>query len=35
MARWMASGEPDELFSRYALERFDRGGVEREELIIG
>ena len=35
MAAWMAKGESDELFTRFSLERFARGELEREEMIIG
>ncbi|MGZ6131945.1 MAG: FAD-dependent oxidoreductase [Myxococcaceae bacterium] len=35
MAAWMATGESDELFTRYTLDRFARGDVERETMIIG
>jgi sarcosine oxidase subunit beta len=35
MARWMATGESDELFQRFALSRFAEGRLEREDMIIG
>jgi len=35
MAEWMVTGHPDELFSRFSLERFSRPSLEREEMIIG
>jgi sarcosine oxidase subunit beta len=35
MARWMASGESDELFQRFALDRFAQGRLEKEDMIIG
>ena len=38
MAAWMATGESDELFSRYNLARFSASAgnaTEREEMIIG
>jgi sarcosine oxidase, subunit beta len=35
MARWMASGESDELFERFTLSRFAEGRLEREDMIIG
>ena len=35
MAAWMTTGEDDELFTRFNLDRFSRGAVEREEMIIG
>ena len=35
MAHWMASGERDELFEKYALSRFAEGRLEREDMIIG
>jgi sarcosine oxidase subunit beta len=34
MADWMA-GAPDELFTRYTLQRFADGRLEREAMIIG
>lgn len=35
MARWMATGESDELFERFTLSRFAEGRLEREDMIIG
>jgi sarcosine oxidase subunit beta len=35
MARWMATGESDELFERFSLSRFAEGRMEREDMIIG
>jgi len=36
MAEWMATGNQDELFTRFDLTRFARPGrLEREEMIIG
>jgi sarcosine oxidase subunit beta len=35
MAAWMATGESDELFERYTLDRFTSGRMEREDMIIG
>lgn len=35
MARWMVTGESDELFERFALRRFEEGRLEREDMIIG
>ncbi|MBX7101662.1 MAG: FAD-dependent oxidoreductase [Myxococcaceae bacterium] len=35
MARWMATGESDELFERFNLQRFADGRLEREDMIIG
>jgi sarcosine oxidase subunit beta len=35
MAKWMISGESDELFERYTLSRFAEGRLEREHMIIG
>jgi sarcosine oxidase subunit beta len=35
MARWMATGESDELFERFRLSRFAEGRLEREDMIIG
>jgi sarcosine oxidase subunit beta len=35
MARWMVSGESDELFERFGLGRFAEGRLEREDMIIG
>ncbi len=35
MAEWMVTGHSDELFSRFSLERFAGGTLEREEMIIG
>ena len=35
MAEWMLQGTRDELFSRYTLERFAEGRLEREDMIIG
>ncbi|MFZ5441056.1 MAG: FAD-dependent oxidoreductase [Myxococcota bacterium] len=35
MAKWMATGESDELFERFTLSRFEEGRLEREDMIIG
>jgi sarcosine oxidase subunit beta len=35
MAKWMVSGESDELFERFTLSRFAEGRMEREDMIIG
>jgi sarcosine oxidase subunit beta len=35
MAAWMATGESDELFERFTLQRFADGRLEREDMIIG
>lgn len=35
MARWMVTGESDELFERFNLARFAQGRLEREDMIIG
>ena len=35
MAKWMASGQSDELFERFTLGRFAEGRMEREDMIIG
>ncbi len=35
MAQWMATGESDELFERFTLDRFAEGRLEREDMIIG
>jgi sarcosine oxidase subunit beta len=38
MAEWMMKGAGDtgdDLFTRFTLDRFERGGLEREEFIIG
>lgn len=35
MAKWMATGESDELFERFTLSRFEEGRMEREDMIIG
>jgi len=35
MAGWMAGDRPDEIFERYTLGRFERGGTSREDFIIG
>jgi sarcosine oxidase, subunit beta len=35
MAKWMATGQSDELFERFTLGRFAEGRMEREEMIIG
>jgi sarcosine oxidase subunit beta len=35
MAAWMATGESDELFERFTLDRFAAGRLEREDMIIG
>ncbi len=35
MAAWMATGQSDELFERFTLDRFAEGRMEREDMIIG
>jgi sarcosine oxidase subunit beta len=35
MAKWMTTGEDDELFTRFNLRRFAEGRLEREHMIIG
>jgi sarcosine oxidase, subunit beta len=35
MAKWMATGQSDELFERFTLSRFAEGRLEREDMIIG
>lgn len=35
MAQWMVKGSSDELFTRFNLERFARGALEKETMIIG
>lgn len=35
MARWMVTGESDELFERFTLARFAEGRLEKEDMIIG
>jgi sarcosine oxidase subunit beta len=35
MAGWMAGDAPDEIFTRFTVERFARGELTRETLIIG
>lgn len=35
MAKWMTTGESDELFERFTLQRFEEGRMEREDMIIG
>lgn len=35
MAKWMVTGESDELFERFTLARFAEGRLEREDMIIG
>jgi sarcosine oxidase, subunit beta len=35
MAAWMVTGQPDELFTRFNLDRFSGGKLEREDMIIG
>jgi sarcosine oxidase subunit beta len=35
MADWMCNGRPDELFTRFNLDRFAAGRLEREDMIIG
>ena len=34
-AAWMATGNDDELFTRFSLDRFAKGAIEREGMIIG
>jgi len=35
MAEWMVTGNSDDLFTRFSLERFRSGKLEREDMIIG
>ncbi len=35
MAAWMVKDTPDELFTRFDLDRFRTGKLERETMIIG
>jgi sarcosine oxidase subunit beta len=35
MAAWMVNDTPDELFTRFDLDRFRTGKLERETMIIG
>jgi sarcosine oxidase subunit beta len=35
MAQWMTTGQSDELFERFTLQRFEEGRLEREDMIIG
>lgn len=35
MAKWMATGESDELFEKFTLQRFADGKLIREDMIIG
>lgn len=35
MAQWMVTGADDELFTRFSLDRFSHGALEREDMIIG
>jgi heterotetrameric sarcosine oxidase beta subunit len=35
MAGWMAGDPPDEIFERFTLARFERGGAGGEDFIIG
>jgi hypothetical protein len=35
MAAWMVSDTQDELFTRFDLDRFRTGKLERETMIIG
>jgi sarcosine oxidase, subunit beta len=35
MAQWMLSGQSDELFERFTLQRFAEGRLEQESMIIG
>ncbi|MDQ3262683.1 MAG: FAD-dependent oxidoreductase [Myxococcota bacterium] len=35
MAAWMVTGESDDLFERFSLDRFRTGKLEREDMIIG
>jgi len=34
-AEWLTTGRAHEIFSRCTLERFNRGGIEKEDFIIG
>jgi sarcosine oxidase subunit beta len=35
MADWMTGREKDEIFDRFTLDRFARGGAVGEDFIIG
>jgi glycine/D-amino acid oxidase-like deaminating enzyme len=35
MAGWMAGDPPHEIFTRFTVDRFARGDLVRETLIIG
>jgi heterotetrameric sarcosine oxidase beta subunit len=35
MADWMAGGPPDEIFTRFTVDRFAGGALPKEEFIIG
>jgi len=35
MAKWMATGQSDELFEKFTLQRFADGNLIREDMIIG
>ena len=35
MARWMATGQSDELFEKFTVQRFAEGRLFREDMIIG
>lgn len=35
MAKWMVTGESDELFSRFNLGRYAEGRLEKENMVIG
>jgi sarcosine oxidase subunit beta len=35
MAEWMAGGPPDEIFTRFTVDRFAGGALPKEEFIIG
>jgi sarcosine oxidase, subunit beta len=35
MAKWMATGESDELFEKFTMQRFADGKLIREDMIIG
>ncbi len=35
MAAWMTTGESDELFERFTLQRFAEGRLEKENMVIG
>ena len=34
-AEWLTGGAPHEIFARCRLDRFEKGGMEKEDFIIG